>query len=188
MNKKLILLGIILLIIILLGCVFITNEGFKNKETFECSNPTSKCEQSNCALYRTIEECTSKKSTEGCEWDNTKCKDATSDDDDDANCNKITVTNSVGSKTELSIHNVCPSDPKCVAMCIDDHTWINPETSNASNKYNNIMGNDANDNAALKSNDSKHLVTSSRCMECIKNFYPITTLIENHSCQLGKLI
>ena len=180
MNKKLILLGMILLIIILLGCMFITNEGFKNKETFECASPTSQCSQSNCVLYRTNEECT-KESTEDCKWDSGVCKDNKKSDDDE-NCNKITVTNSGGSKTELSIHNVCPSDPKCVAMCIDDHTWINPETSDASNNFYKNIQDEANVHSALKSPDSKHLVTSSRCMECIKNFYPIASLIENHSC------
>tara|TARA_B110001469_G_scaffold127723_1_gene150048 strand:+ start:2460 stop:3095 length:636 start_codon:yes stop_codon:yes gene_type:complete len=208
MNKKLILLGIIVLIIILLGCIFITNEGFVSNQ----NDQDNKCSKSKCSKIIDNEKC--KEDTE-CKWKNNKCLDNTciqsecslihnnakcNEDTEckwdtadkmckkskqgnkDSNCNKITIKKSDKSIEEKSINTVCPTDPKCVATCIDDHTWINDETQSNifTNKLENYDG-DMN-NSTLKSPDDAHLITSSRCMECIKNFFPVVSLIKNHSC------
>ena len=202
MNKKLILLGVIVLIIILLGCMFITNEGFQTCATLSADD-TSTCKHTCLGLIRgecdtedecnwdktnnkCISNCSSLKSenvcnnNSACKWEDTKCINK-----DDEDCNKIKVTNNNGSTEELQINNVCPKDPKCVEICIRDHTWIKkhidrqPEDPlRAFNNTNQLNHEDA----TLKDPESKHLVTASQCMECIKNFYPIISLIHKHEC------
>ena len=195
MNKKLILLVIILLIIILLGCIFITNEGFKvsqcsenkcsnNKNNQDCvndpyckwnkNNCEYKCSQSECSLIHSKKQCNSVE----CIWDDLDNMCKSNNTNEDSNCNKITIK-TVGNIEEKSINTVCPTDPKCVATCIDDHTWIKNDTP-----FINTGAQDMT-NATLKSENSAHLITSSRCMECIKNFFPIISLIKNHNCNLN---
>jgi hypothetical protein len=70
------------------------------------------------------------------------------------------------------VHNVCPTDPRCLGVCVNDHTWTTKnkeELGNFDSLY-NIVG-------ELKSDDQSHLVASSRCLECVKNFYFIADII-----------
>ena len=275
MNKKLILLCVIVLIIILLGCMFITNEGFQTqdmnnaidqlmdrfnklpnrdaiwtefethndfesvavikqiddtderrtawwehielfktiieekekekekKESLEkwCNDLSEKepsCKQSTSCLGLIYSECGGDTNTD-CEWKNNQCNlkcERITDEvkcnnnssictwssqkclptENDVDCNKITITND-GNKIELPINKVCPTDPNCVQVCINDHTWINKDGLN-----NNTKGFGEQVSGSLKNANDTHLLTSSGCMQCIKNFYPIVNLIDKHEC------
>ena len=204
MNKKLILLCVIVLIIILLGCMFITNEGFNNKDMRRkewcdtLDNVTSSCKQSTDCLGLIYSECVGDTNPD-CEWENNQCalkcerltevkcnnnssictlsSNKCSTKDKDVDCNKITITND-GNKIELPINTVCPTDPNCVQVCINDHTWINKDGLN----NNNTNGFGEQVSGSLKNANDTHLLTSSGCMQCIKNFYPIVNLIDKHEC------
>ena len=72
------------------------------------------------------------------------------------------------------VHNVCPSDPKCLGICVNDHTWTTKNKDALGNLDSRL-----NEVGNLKNPDQSHLVSSSRCMECIKNFYFIVDIINN---------
>jgi hypothetical protein len=193
MNAKLILLGVILLIIILLGCMFITNEGFGN--ICDITFPTAACSHKTCDDNTNAGPC----KTAGCIWDGDKCTDACESlrydlcnnnetckweggaciklPDEEQDCqSKMEITDDDGKNIGThTIRNVCPSDPKCVEICIKDHTWIT--TGDQKN-----TGTGTQKHGALKNEASDHLIVSSRCMECIKNFSPIIKLIHKNEC------
>jgi hypothetical protein len=91
---------------------------------------------------------------------------------EDSNCNRIDdAENPMGS---YLVHNVCPKDPSCIGICINDHTWTS--VNKPLNYDNSKIG-------SLKNNEFSHLITSSRCTECIKNFHQILKLIkESKTC------
>ena len=77
----------------------------------------------------------------------------------------------------FTVNTVCPKDPKCLGICINDHTWT--DANKRFLNYTNVQSGD------LKNPKYKHLISSSRCGECIKNFYQITQLIkDNKQCNL----
>ena len=55
---------------------------------------------------------------------------------------------------EITIRNVCPKDPKCVGICIDDHTWTekNKRDLGPFDSDLNVVG-------ELKNPDMKHLIS-----------------------------
>lgn len=72
------------------------------------------------------------------------------------------------------VNNVCPEDPRCLGICINDHTWTvkNKQELGSFDSPLNELGN-------LKNEEQSHLVQSSRCLECVKNFYFIADAIAN---------
>ena len=134
---KVIVLILTVLIIILIGNIYITREGFGGGDN---STPTP-----------TID-------TE-CSFDDT---------DNDENCNMIEDPDT---NNTFLVHNVCPKDPRCLGICINDHTWT--DANKSALNYTNV------ETGKLKNEKYKHLVNSSRCSECIKNFYQITKLISD---------
>jgi hypothetical protein len=96
------------------------------------------------------------------------------DEDTDENCNQI---EDIENNNSFTVHTVCPKDPRCLGICINDHTW----TSANKSLYNYVNANEGD----LKNNKFKHLIGSSRCGECINNFYQITKLIrEKKQCNI----
>ena len=92
----------------------------------------------------------------------------------DNNCNKIEDNDS---GNEFTINNVCPNDPRCLGICINDHTWTD------ANKRDLLYS--TNITGQLKNPKYKHLISSSRCGECVKNFYNIFKLInESKQCNI----
>ena len=61
---------------------------------------------------------------------------------------------------------MCPSDPNCVAQCLDMFTW----TSDSFNGRPVVMGN-------LKEPNHKNYFFCTRCNECINNFYDGLSLL-----------
>ena len=59
-----------------------------------------------------------------------------------------------------SVNIICPSNPSCVGQCLNMFTW----TDNTSNGAPVTMG-------ELKDENDKDIYFSSRCNECIDNFY-----------------
>ena len=97
------------------------------------------------------------------------------DDEDDENCNVIEDPNNNNS---FLVHNVCPKDPRCLGICINDHTW-----TDANKRFLNYTNAESGE---LKNQNFKHLISSSRCSECIKNFYQITKLIsDSNQCNIN---
>lgn len=93
---------------------------------------------------------------------------------DDENCNMIEDKET---NNTYFVHNVCPKDPKCLGICINDHTWT--DANKRVLNYTNA------ETGELKNEKYKHLVNSSRCGECIKNFFQITKLIsDSKQCNL----
>ena len=93
----------------------------------------------------------------------------TMDDIDDSDCSVIDIENG-----SFRVNNVCPSDARCLGVCINDHTWtaVNKQQLGSRDSLYNVIG-------ELKNPDQSHLVSSSRCMECVKNFYFIADIINN---------
>ena len=127
---KTIVILIIVLLILILGNIFITREGFQTSSVA---------------------------SDNECSFD---------DEERDSDCNKIEDS---ANDSSFSVHNVCPNDPRCLGVCINDHTWT--DANKRSVGYVNANTGD------LKNPEYAHLISSSRCGECIKNFYEITRLI-----------
>ena len=142
---KVLVLILTVLIIILIGNIYITREGFGGGDN---STPTS----------------TTKIDTE-CSFD---------ESERDENCNMIEDPDTNNS---FLVHNVCPKDPKCLGICINDHTWT--DANKRALNYTSV------ETGVLKNEKYKHLINSSRCSECIKNFYQITKLIgDNKQCSI----
>ena len=102
-----------------------------------------------------------------------ECTFSTGQVDDD--CNKIVTEDG----DEFKVHNVCPLNPTCLGICINDFTWTD-ENKAYINSYNTdyVVG-------GLKSNGEKlkAVFKSSRCMECIKNFHTgVSLLNDNVGC------
>lgn len=145
---KVIVLILIVLIILLIGNIYITREGFSEEIPTPTPSPTT----------------TPITDTE-CSFD---------DLDDDENCNLIEDKET---NNTFYVHNVCPKDPRCLGVCINDHTWT--DANKRSLNYTNAKSGE------LKNPKFKHLVSSSRCGECIKNFYQITKLIlDSKQCNI----
>ena len=95
-------------------------------------------------------------------------------DNSDNDCSNIRTRRG----DEITIRNVCPKDPRCLGICIDDHTWTekNKRDLGPFDSDLNVVG-------ELKNPDMKHLISSSRCLECVKNFGTAANLlIESNSC------
>jgi hypothetical protein len=150
MYKVYVLLLVVILIIII-GNMFITREGFYQ----EGNNDNGEDDVVPSTQSDTEIECT---------FETRQVKD---------DCNKI-VTND---KDEFTVHNVCPLNPKCLGTCVNDFTWTkeNKQELGMFDKPRYKIGH-------LKSNDEKlkALFKSSRCMECIKNFYTGIELIHSN--------
>lgn len=82
--------------------------------------------------------------------------------DDDGTCGSIN-TASLGN---INFNRVCPSDPDCVAQCLDMFTW----TSDSFRGRPVVMGN-------LKEPNHKNYFFCTRCNECINNFYDGLSLL-----------
>ena len=145
---KVIVLILIVLIIIIIGNIYITREGF-----FNSPNSPDQCQTE----------------TDG---DDDEC--TFDEEDNDKNCNLIEDKENNNS---FYVHNVCPKDPRCLGVCINDHTWT--DANKRVLNYTNA------ETGALKNPKFSYLISSSRCGECIKNFYWITKLIrDNNQCNL----
>lgn len=149
MYKVYVLLLIVLLILII-GNIFITREGFYNDEP-------------------TISSSSSQTETE------IECSFETKQVEND--CNKITTENN----DEFLVHNVCPLNPKCLGICVNDFTWTEENKKalgifdKSSYRVGDLKIQNEQHNSKLKA-----LFKSSRCMECIKNFYSGIKLINSN--------
>ena len=134
---KTIVILIIVFLILILGNIFITREGFK----------TTRVSSSECSFE---------------------------DDTGDSDCNRIEDDTNNNS---FSVHNVCPNDPRCLGVCINDHTWTEANKRDIGYVNANV--------GELKNPEFSHLISSSRCGECVKNFYEIAQLIlDKQQCNL----
>jgi hypothetical protein len=145
--NKLIIIIIIVLLILIIGNIYITNEGFSSgSPTTQPPLPTTQYVEPECRF---------------------------DDEDVDSNCNRIEDSETGDS---FYVHNVCPNDPRCLGICINDHTWT--EANIPENYTNAITG-------RVKNYEFKHLISSSRCGQCIKNFIKIAELIkDSNQCNI----
>ena len=144
---KIYIVLLIIILILLIGNIFITREGF-----FQEPLPST--------------------SASGIRVDNCVFDEEGKDDD----CNKG-ITND---GHEFKIHDVCPLNPKCLGVCVNDFTWTEENKAELSQKYN--IDTSSFDLGDLKNKNDKKLKAifqSSRCMECIKNFYPGISLMQS---------
>lgn len=156
---RIVIVVLVILIIFLVSNIFITREGFY---TNELSNNISI--NQDFITPNTIEEFSILEPYE-CSYD-----EEPSDDD----CYNIRTIQG----DEKKVRNVCPKDPRCLGICIDDHTWTekNKRDLGAFDSNLNVVG-------KLRHPDMKHLISSSRCLECIKNFGTAANLLrESNSC------
>ena len=80
--------------------------------------------------------------------------------------------------------------PECLGVCLNDFTFTEDNLPyNNAYPYNTLINklkirvNGVNDSLSTEDQeDQSHLFISSRCFECVKNFYKITELIRNNSC------
>ena len=133
---KISIVVLIVIIILIIGNIFISREGF-------FSEPT----QPN--LF--IPSC------------NMNIPDRTND------CNIIETDSGA-----YRVNNVCPDDPRCLGICVNDHTWTTKNKQQLGSFDSSL-----NELGALKNPEQSHLIASSRCLECVKNFYFIADLIAN---------
>lgn len=187
--NKLIVLVIVTLIILVINYVYVTNEGFSDgtEAALECNHYESAIEE-NCSVepicgrYRTQADCP----VQGCTWDENKEKCVGNNLDNDSDCG---VINSV-TGDEFRINTVCPYSPECLSICLNDFTFTEENLPyNNVTPYNSLINklkikvNGVNDSVELEDQeDQSHLFISSRCFECVKNFYKITELIRNNGC------
>ena len=129
---------LIILLIILLSCVYVTREGFQ-------TNRTTSASVDECGGYNVEEE--------------------------DSDCSNVVTR----SGDEFQIRNVCPKDPNCLGICIDNFTWTE-KNINDLGAFSQGLGAQP---GTLKSDEFNHLVISSRCAECVKNFYKGADLLAN---------
>lgn len=213
MLTKLLLLLVIVIILLSISCVFVTNEGFvdtTNKckltksglkvpenclydECYEKSegnckgkckwdNKEKKCINNTCVTHKTANDCNNDR---GCVFNNknNKCEIK------DSNCNKIipikkkSITNTAGDTylPQYNVHTVCPYNPKCLGICLNDFVW----TDKNLNSLTHVPESAKPSINSMKNDNMKHLLVSSRCMECIKNFYTTTKLMKGNKC--GKM-
>lgn len=151
--NKVIIIVVIVLIILIIGNIYITNEGFSSGAPTQLSPPTT---QSSSPPTEYVEQ--------ECSFD---------DEEEDSNCNSIEDTETGDT---FYVHNVCPNDPRCLGICINDHTWTE---LNKPQTYTNAQ------TGELKNDKFKHLISSSRCGQCVKNFYKIIELIkDSNQCNI----
>ena len=178
--NKLIVLILVTFIILITNYIYVTNEGFtptvvsSGEQQSNCNNASYLEENClSCSSYNTEESCPS----EGCRWDSNtnKCIDPNSD----SNCGQITAADG----SDYNVHTVCPYSPECVGICLNDFTYTTENTPQYSNRspWNTMRGN-LKINATGGEDDETHSFISSRCFECIKNFYKITKLIKDNPC------
>lgn len=136
------ILLVVVVLIIIIGNIFITREGFYQAGDGE-DEETAEEEE---VTEQVEQECTF--TTEQVEND----------------CNKIVTDD----RDEFEVHNVCPLNPMCLGICVNDFTWTE-ENKAALGQFDK----DRYKVGELKSNDEKlkAIFKSSRCMECVKNFY-----------------
>lgn len=181
--NKLIVLILVTFIILITNYIYVTNEGFTStdassgEQQSNCNNASYLEENClSCRSYNTEDSCPE----DGCEWDSTtnKCIDTTNTD---SNCGQITAVDG----SEYNVHTVCPYSPECVGICLNDFTYTaenTPQYSNSNTPPWNLMRGNLKINTTGDDNDESHLFISSRCYECIKNFYKITKLMKENSC------
>lgn len=186
--NKLIVLVLVTVIILIINYVYVTNEGFtdETEAAIECNHYESAIDencsvQPICGIYRTEADC-----PDSCIWDENKEKCVDDNADDDSDCG---VINSV-TGDQFRINTVCPYSPECLGICLNDFTFTEqnlpydniPPYNTLINKL-KIKVDGINDSALLEDQeDQSHLFVSSRCFECVKNFYKITELIRNNTC------
>ena len=143
------ILIIVVVLIIIIGNIFITREGF-----YQAGNEDDGAADDEEVTEQVEQECVF--TTEQVEND----------------CNKIVTDDG----DEFEVHNVCPLNPSCLGICVNDFTWTE-ENKAALGQF------DRNSYRVgeLKSNDEKlkAIFKSSRCMECVKNFYTGSELIHS---------
>lgn len=196
MNYKLLSLCSILIILIILGFIFITREGFQStnyieKSNEDLSNSFNSFSKKNeldeffkdCNECYNIQESELCINNEQCEWmknilGHDKCFPKTESKNF---CNKYIDDTS----SEELIESICPYNPNCLGKCIHmlTHTCGQYKTS-TSNQDKCILGNldetSYHKNGELKYDEYKTIpiFNASRCMECVKNFYPIVSLLQ----------
>ena len=179
------------------GCIYYQDKETKTKG--ECKTKCrwdqgdKICRNNSCQAYTDEEECNK---NSNCKYnsDTDKCEVK------DSNCNKIiplpkeNVTNLQNSNgredsylPQNSIHTVCPYNPKCLGICLNDFVWTKENIEDLKQGSSSIPEEALPQPNTLKNKDAKHLIVSSRCMECVKNFYTIGKLLKDNKCaNLGK--
>jgi hypothetical protein len=66
--------------------------------------------------------------------------------------------------TQLQLKTVDPALPECVGICINQHTYTTDNTKNIIVSIPNLLG-------KIKDNQSNENIISTKCGECINNFY-----------------
>ena len=187
--NKLIVLVIVTVIILIINYVYVTNEGFTDatEAAIECNHYgdsiiEENCSVTLCGIHKTNADCP----TDSCIWDTDKNKCVDNNNDKDSDCSVINSL--IGDK--FKINTVCPYSPECMGICLNDFTFtkenlpynnVTPYNSLINNLKINVDGIDSS-LASEDQEDQSHLFVSSRCFECVKNFYKITELLLNNSC------
>ena len=146
---KIYIVLLIIILILVIGNIFITREGFFQGEIPSATIESLKIREDNCVF------------------------DEENKNDD---CNKGITEDG----NEFKIHNICPLNPKCLGVCVNDFTWTEENIAQISKKY-NIDTSRYKVGDLKKKNDKKleAVFQSSRCMECVKNFYPGIELMQS---------
>ena len=196
MNYKLLLLCSIIIILLILGFFFITREGFQTSSsiTGQVEDSSYKLNQYNdktklndffddCDECYNIQDSTLCKTNKACKWDKSKLDDHKCFPIGKPSnyCNKYIDDNS----NEELISIICPYNPNCLGKCIHMLTHTCGQYKNGTSNSKCILGNLSNyrhnDNlkGKLKYDEYKTIpiFNASRCLECVKNFYEITSLL-----------
>ena len=147
-------IGIILIIflIIILSCVYITREGFNTDSNSPILTSTA-IDTSSTSASILEDDCTF------------------GDNSGDEDCSNVITE----SGDEFEVRNVCPYDPRCLGICIDNFTWTDKNLSDLGAIGQGLQV----EPGELKGTDNNHLIISSRCGECVKNFYKSAYILAN---------
>ena len=194
--NKLIVLVIVTVIILIINYVYVTNEGFigtteateLTEAVIECNHYgdpiiAENCSVTLCGIHKTEADCPNDGS---CIWksDKNKCVDKNNDEDSDCSV----IESLIGD--QFRINTVCPYSPECLGICLNDFTFTEENLPyNNVTPFNSLITNlkikvDGIDNSLYSEDqeDQSHLFVSSRCFECVKNFYKITELLLDNRC------
>lgn len=201
MNYKLILLCSIIIILLILGFLFITREGFQTSSSttvkveeipYILNQYTDKDKLNNffkdCEECYNIQDSTQCKENKKCEWDDTKLDDqdhkCVPEGESRNYCNKYIDDN----HNQELISTICPYNPNCLGKCIHmlTHTCGQYDSDSNTGRKKCILGNlsgythNKNKNGELKYDEYETvpIFNASRCLECVKNFYQITSLLK----------
>ena len=167
------------IIVLIVGKYYINNKLYIcDKRILNCKYESILKEEEKCTTFlcknnKNEKQCMVHK--DKCIWDKeTKiCRNKGQDSD----CSKIESLTG----DDFNIHTVCPYSPECLGICLNDFTYTNHNLERSdSPPWKDLVG-------KLKietkgENNQSHIFTSSRCFECVRNFYKITDLLSNNSC------